>query len=43
MKSRLDVWKYRSAGFRKSVSGADEKPQKPLQEAEVAPPSAEHK
>jgi sec-independent protein translocase protein TatA len=31
-------------GFQKAVSGADEKPAKPLQEAETAPPpAAEHK
>jgi sec-independent protein translocase protein TatA len=30
-------------GFQKSVSGADEKVAKPIQEAETAPPSAEPK
>jgi sec-independent protein translocase protein TatA len=30
-------------GFQKAVNGSDEKPSKPLQEAEVAPPSAEQK
>jgi sec-independent protein translocase protein TatA len=30
-------------GFQRAVNGADEKPSKPLQEAEVAPPSAEQK
>ena len=30
-------------GFQKAVSGADEKPAKPLQEADVAPPPADQK
>jgi sec-independent protein translocase protein TatA len=30
-------------GFQKSISGADEKPSKPLQDADVTPPSAEQK
>jgi sec-independent protein translocase protein TatA len=30
-------------GFQKAVSGADEKPAKPLQEAEHVPPASEQK
>ena len=30
-------------GFQKSMSGENEKPAKPLREAETAPPPAEHK